>query len=379
VHVVTSRQRYDDPSVRLAREETVQGVRVHRVWTTHFGRSRLAGRAIDYLTFYLSAAWRLNALLRAGDVAIAKTDPPLISVPAHWVARRRGARLINWLQDLFPEAAERLGVRLARGALGSAARALRDRSLRAAAMNVVPGEGMARALIGNGSVASERIAVVHNWADGRLIRPLPHRDNSLRNEWGLADRFVVGYSGNMGRAHEFATVIDAAERLRGARDVMFLFVGGGKHEAWLRDEAARRGLGALFRFRPYQPRERLAESLCVADLHLVTLKPELEGLIVPSKFYGIAAAGRPTLFVGDPDGEIARILRAEDCGLSLRAGDAQGLAQAIVELKADAERRASMGSNARRAFDARFDKPRAMAEWRAILERSLAAIPLRGA
>ena len=342
VHVVTSRQRYDDPSARLAREEVVQGVRVHRVWTTHFGRARLAGRAIDYLTFYVSAAWRLDALLRAGDLAIAKTDPPLISVPASWVARRRGARLVNWLQDLFPEAAERLGVRLARGALGSLARALRDRSLRAAAMNVVPGERMARALLERGAVAREHIAVVHNWADGELIRPVSHADNPLRAAWGLSDKFVVGYSGNMGRAHEFATVMDAAESLHGAQDMVFLFVGGGKHQEWLRNEAGRRGLGEMFQFRAYQPRERLAESLAVADLHLVTLKPELEGFIVPSKFYGIAAAGRPTLFVGDTEGEIARVLRAEDCGLSLRAGDARGLARAIAELRADGERRARM-------------------------------------
>jgi len=118
VQVVTSRLRYDDPAAELPGREAIAGVQVHRVRTTRFGRHLLPGRALDYLTFYLSAAWRLFRLLRRGDVVVAKTDPPLISVPVGWVAGLRGARLVNWLQDLFPEVAAALGIRLARGTAG---------------------------------------------------------------------------------------------------------------------------------------------------------------------------------------------------------------------------------------------------------------------
>ena len=111
VRVVTSCQRYDDPAAVLPRYERVDGVEVFRVRTTRFGRDNLLGRAVDYATFYVAAGWRLWRIARAGDIVVAKTDPPLISVVAGMVARWRGARLVNWVQDVFPEVAEALGVR----------------------------------------------------------------------------------------------------------------------------------------------------------------------------------------------------------------------------------------------------------------------------
>src|SRR5208283_778929 len=107
-------------------------------------------------------------------------------------------------------------------------------------------------------------------------------------------------------------------------DIMFLFVGGGAQKDFIADTAARRGLDNLL-FKPYQPRERLAQSLGAADVHLVTLRPELEGLVVPSKFYGIAAAARPTIFIGNPEGEIGAEVRAANSGLCIRQGDVEGL------------------------------------------------------
>ena len=109
VHVVCSRQLYDDPDAVLLEHETVFGVEVHRVWTSRFGRNRLIGRAFDYTSFYLTGAARLLKLLRTNDVVVAKTDPPLISIVAAAIAKVRGARLINWLQDVFPEVASHLG------------------------------------------------------------------------------------------------------------------------------------------------------------------------------------------------------------------------------------------------------------------------------
>ena len=115
LQVVTSRLRYDDPSGSLPRHEVVDGVRVHRIWTSTFGRGSLAGRALDYVSFYLAASIKLIQLLRRDDVVVAMTDPPLISVPVGWVARLRGARAVNWLQDIFPEVAAELGMRGVKG------------------------------------------------------------------------------------------------------------------------------------------------------------------------------------------------------------------------------------------------------------------------
>jgi glycosyltransferase involved in cell wall biosynthesis len=253
-------------------------VRIVRIWTTRFGRSNLFGRAIDYLTFYLSAAGQLIRLTRRGDVVIAKTDPPMLSVIAAPIARLRGARLVNWLQDLFPEVAEAVGVGtnpVMRGSYGLM-RALRNASLRAASMNVVLGERMAERVKAAGAQA---ITIIPNWSDGREIRPVARSENVLRKEWGLEGRFVVGYSGNLGRAHEYRTLIDAIALIEetsptDAEPVVWLFIGGGALYDRFREEVAARGLTSVV-FKPYQPRERLSESLSAADVHLVSLKPEL--------------------------------------------------------------------------------------------------------
>lgn len=365
VHVVTSRQLYEDPAAELPAEAEHGGVRIHRVRTSTFGRHHLAGRALDYATFYLSAARCLWRLARAGDVIIANTDPPLVSVVAGWVARRRGALLVNWLHDVFPEIAQRLDVAVLRGPLGTFARRLRDHSLRTAAVNVVLGERM-KAVVTERVGSLSRVEVVENWADGAVIRPLAADGNALRRQWGLDGRFVVGYSGNLGRAHEFDTILGAAELLRGEPDIVFLFIGGGRQKAWVEGEAARKGLGNVV-FQPYQPREMLAASLSTADAHLVTLQAGLEGLIVPSKFYGVAAAGRPTIFIGEPDGEIARHVSREACGMAVRTGDASGLASAIRALRGNPAEAAAMGGRARSAFERRWDRPHAMERWNALL------------
>ena len=370
VHVITSRQRIDEPSAALPPEESESGVHIHRVRTTRFGRGNLAGRAIDYATFYASAGMKLWSLARAGDVVIAKTDPPLISVVAAWVARRRGAILVNWLQDVFPEVAARLGVRSMRGPLGALATRLRNYSLRTAGANVVLGERMAAHV--SALPGAHGVTIIENWSDGSLVKPLAAEANALRREWGLHDRFVVGYSGNMGRAHEFETILRACELTRDDRGIAFLFIGSGRQRPWIEDEAARRGLANVV-FRPYQPREALATSLGAADVHLVTLQPALEGLIVPSKYYGIAAAGRATIFIGDADGEIARAVRRDACGEAVATGDAEALAATIRRMRGDAAETARMGVRAREAFERRHDRSIAHGRWAGLLRNIAAA------
>lgn len=355
VAVIASAQRYDNPRERLPKRERVSGVEVHRIWTTRFGRAFLPGRAVDYLTFYASAFFALLGKLRRGTVVIALTDPPLISVVAMTAAKLRGARLVNWIQDLFPEVAEALGIRV-RGVRG-----LRDRSLRAARVNVVLGELMA------GRVPNA--VVRHNWADAAL-HPVAREANPLRRSWGFRDELVVGYSGNVGRAHEVDTLVEAMQLLAGGTPspergapVRFLIIGGGAQF-----ESVRRRAPAGTSFQPYQPREALSASLSAIDVHLVSLQPQLEGLIVPSKFYGVLAVARPVLFIGAKDGELARIIDEHRCGMVVEPGDADGLARAIRELADDPARAAEMGRRGRALYETRFAPAVALVEWERILE-----------
>lgn len=332
VAAVTSRQRYDDAGARLESGLT-NGVRVERVWSTRFGRGGLAGRAVDYLTFYASAFFAL--LRHRRSVVIAMTDPPLMSV----VAAVASKRVVNWVQDVFPEVAASLGVR-APGVL----RRMRDWSLRRARANVVLGDLMAARV--------PKAIVIHNFADSDLApQPRP-----------AGDAFVVGYSGNLGRAHEFETIMGAMERLP---EVRFLFTGGGAQL-----EAVKRAAGANASFRPYAPRELLSASLSAADAHLVSLKPSLEGLVLPSKFYGVLAVGRPVIFVGARDGELARIIDEHRCGVVVEMGDVEGLARAIRTLAGDRAAAAAMGRRGRELYLARFAPHHAFAAWERVLEEA---------
>ena len=285
------------------------------------------------------------------------------------VARLRGARLVNWLQDLYPEVAAVLGVPGLVPPLLSALEFLRNRSLRAASMNVVPGDRMRRRVEDLG-VAPGRVRVIPNWSDGHHIRPISRADNPLRHSWGLGERFVVGYSGNFGRSHEFGTVLDAAARLASDDAVAFLFIGGGAQRESVEREVAQRSLGNCV-FQPYQPREALTQSLGAADVHLVTLKPEMEGLIVPSKIYGVLAAGRPVLFIGDRHGELGELVESRRIGFAVDPGDAAALETHIRWLAAHGEEWQAMGSRARALFEARFDRHIALSGWSALLDDAL--------
>jgi glycosyltransferase involved in cell wall biosynthesis len=210
----------------------------------------------------------------------------------------------------------------------------------------------------------QRAVVIPNWSDPFVVRPMARDANGLRQQLANGARTVVMYSGNIGRGHDVATLIGAVRLLRDLRDISFVFIGDGASRREV--EAAARELPNL-RLAPYQPRDKLSESLSAGDLHLISLLPEVEGLIEPSKLYGIMAAGRPALFVGPPGSEVARTIERERCGRVFRNGDAEGLAAAIRDLAADPVEREAMGQRARAALEQRYSRSVATARFRELL------------
>jgi glycosyltransferase involved in cell wall biosynthesis len=142
-------------------------------------------------------------------------------------------------------------------------------------------------------------------------------------------------------------------------------------------EAGERGLTNV-RFKPYQPRETLSQSLSAANVHLVSLLPRLEGLMVPSKFYAIAAAGRPVLFIGAADGELARLIDEHGCGSHVEAGAGEALARCISALAADAGLAHRQGLAARRLFDERFGRRLASHAWQRVLQAAATDMGVTG-
>ena len=369
VTVVSSRQAGTSDRA-LPRTGEVDGVEIRRISSLGGGGRSLASRFLQYLSFYPGALIALLRTVRAGDIIVAKTDPPVVAAVALIAARMKKAKLVNWIQDLYPEVAVALQTPMVTGPVAGLLTRIRNHALMGAEMNVVIGSTMAERLQRLG-VPPHRISVIPNWADDLAIQPKPVSSSVSRRSWGLQNGdFVVGYSGNLGKAHEVETLVGAAKVLRAHKDIKFLFIGGGHQHARLRAliEAAEL---TSFVFRPHQPREQLADALVAADVHWVSLRPELEGLIVPSKLYGILAAGRPVLSVCSAEGEVSRVVREHDCGIVIEPGDSAGLARAVMSLRDDPELRASLGRRSRQASENVYSKQRLLKDWTNIISSLL--------
>ena len=365
VHVVASRSIYGERGSTLARRETVDGATVHRVGRSLFGKVGLAGRLVDFILFYVAATFRAVTLPRA-DVVVCFTTPPFIALLGWLLRRVRGSRFVYWVMDLYPEVPVGCGVMRANSLLTRFFERVNRFCLRRADRVVVLGRCMLARVLAK-DVAAERVVHIGVWADPGEVRPVERAANALRREWGYDDEFVVMYSGNLGLAHDATTMCSAAEALTDDDRIRFLFVGGGKRMVEARQMVEEKGLKNC-RFEPYQPRERLAESLSCGDLHLVSLLEGLEGVIVPCKLFGIMAAERPTAYIGHPDSEIARVLVEHDCGHLVRQGDDEALASIIRALADDPGAAGRMGANARAALREAYDRDRACEAWRKLLE-----------
>jgi colanic acid biosynthesis glycosyl transferase WcaI len=366
--IVCSDRSYGDPARRHAREEVVNGVRYSRATATGFGRSSRLGRVVDYATFLWGAMWRLLSGTRP-DVVVGMSTPPILGALAVLAARFRGCRSAYWAMDVYPDLAFALGAMRPGGLAGWVFGALSRWALRKADLVIALGDTMAERLR---DLGGRNVVAVHNWADGNAIRPMPAEHSSWRRAGGWDGRLSVVYSGNMGVAHEFDTLLDAAAQL--GDEVWFAFVGGGPRRIEVEEGAARRGLSNV-EFHPPVPREGLGDLLAAGDVHMVTLRPGMPGLLVPSKLYGILAAGRPVVYVGPAEGEAWETVSGSGCGTCLANGDVMGLVEALRRYGRDPLLRATEGGCARLAFESSFTKERQTAR----IVASLTALAGRGA
>jgi len=327
------------------KREAHEGVRILRANGTRLDRRRFVGRATNYLTYFASA---LAATLQVGpqDVVVSLTDPPILGLAALAAARRVGARFVFLCEDIFPEVASLLDD-FHNTTVNRTLDRINRRLLREADAVVALGDRMKRRLVEEKGAAADRVHVIHNWADCEAITPGP-KDNAFARAHGLHDRFVLMHSGNVGLSQNLDLLIEAAARLQSRERLVIAIVGEGARRAPLEAMVAGRGLRNV-RFFPYQPKALLHESFAAADAFLVSLKPGLEGYIVPSKLYGILAAGRPFVAAVDPSCEVAAIATEHACGIVAPPGDPGALVSAIAALYDDPASARAMGERARQA------------------------------
>jgi colanic acid biosynthesis glycosyl transferase WcaI len=343
----------------LPRREIHNRVRIVRAWATNFGKANIAGRLCDYLSFYVGAALRL-LLLPKHDVIMVLTTPPLIGVVAVAVGRLKRTPVFSLMQDIYPDVAIELGT-LRRGSLLSRVLDWLSRGvLRASNRIIVLGECMRERILEkldgqSNSNFRSRIDTIHNWADGVAIKPVPDNENTFAAENGLSGRFIVMFSGNLGKVNDFDTVLESARLLKARNEIQFVFIGDGAKKRDIQDYIRTNDLSNIVML-PYQPREALPQSIAAGHASLVTLAEGLAGLSVPSKTYAIMAAGRPILFVGDRKSSVARLVKRCACGEVISAGDSGRLARVIEGWAGDRRQPERMGRNGRITFEKYFDR-----------------------
>jgi len=360
VTVIANDSPYDGSGDRLPHEESRNDVRILRVGGTNFGRHGLMGRVGAYAS-YMFGSLRQVMMLPPQDVVVAMSDPPLLIALAVLIARLRGWRCVYWVQDLFPQIAAELGVLARRGLVYRLTERFSRALNRTCDLTIALCPRMAERMTAAG-VRKERIAFVHNWADTTAIRPIDPADNPFVAAHGLLGKFVVLYSGNAGRAHRFDGVLEAARLLRDDPDVIFLFIGGGKRLPEIRMAVADAQLRNV-RFLDYLPREELAFSLSAASLSLVTEEESVNGLLVPSKTYGILASGRPIAFLGSGASDAATVVREANSGFVLPPGDGEQLSRIIRRLRDNARLGSELGDNGRQAATAFYGRKVSTTRW----------------
>jgi putative colanic acid biosynthesis glycosyltransferase WcaI len=306
------------------REVVQNGVRILRVPSTSYERSRIFARAANYAS-YLGSALLRGVLGPQPDVVLCMTDPPIIADIALLVSRRYRAPLVVISQDVFPEIALELK-RLENPALMSLLRGLVGLYLRRADRIVAIGDTMRKRLEEKGA-KPDRLRVIPNWVDTRRLEP-SEKANPWARKAGVAGNFVVMHSGNVGHAQDLDSLVRAATFLRDLEELRIMIIGTGARHAELVALAQLLEVEQV-QFLYYQSRRVLPQSLSSADVHVVGLAPGLAGYVVPSRLYGILAVARPVIVAADPESETAQVVQRVGCGIVVAPGRPELLARAI--------------------------------------------------
>lgn len=368
VTVITSQSGY---MRKFAHEPASVGVDVRRLWSTSLGSGSRRRRLFDWATFYFSALFAA-VRLPAQDVIISLTTPPYIALAAmlHRFFHRRTRIIILWNMDCYPEAIERTGMVERGGFVSRIMRAL-NRAIFLRVDRLICLDRAMEALLQQYKPKDRDLptTIIPNWERAALFENLnpPSMQWDAKTAAALRDRFVVLYLGNAGYGHEFATTIEAAALLRN-EPVVFLFVGGGAMLRWIPQWTRQRGLSNIL-LRDYIPKEQTPSVMRDAGCALITLEEQMAGVMSPSKLHANLAMGLPILYVGPRETNVDDAITRFGCGISLRPGQAQEMADFIRQLMTDAQRRAELSRLSKAAFEQAYSDRQALPKFDEVLAK----------
>lgn len=345
------------------------GVDILRVWlyAPGDGAGGAAAKMANYASF-TATAMAAALTVRGVDVIFTPSPPLTLGVVDHLVGRVKRVPFVYNLQDLFPEAAVRLGVLTDRRMIAAFERLERWVYRKATRLSIIS-EGFRAHLRARG-VPDARIAYIPNYTDTDEITPRARTGNPVRAAHGLEDCFVVQFSGRMGYSQGLGTVIDAWRMLDDLPRARLMMVGDGQARPLVESALADDPRAIVL---PTQPRERLADLLGAADVGLAPLKRGMAATCIPSKIFGIMAAARPVIAGVEADTDTARLIEAADAGIVVPPEDPRALADAIRRLYRRPKLGRAMGAAGRLHVVGHHSRHAIVARYEVLLEEAIAA------
>ncbi len=367
VHVLCGQPTYLARGMRAPVTETRNGVQIRRCTGSTLNKDIILFRFINLVTISLSIFLRAVFSLRSGDIVIAVTNPPTLPFFAVLACRFRGARFVLRVEDVYPNAMVAAGVVRKESLWVRILEKMQSWMYASTERIVVLGRDMKELVLQKMPTGEARTTLIPNWADLSEIVPLNRAENALLKDLGLSQKFVVQYSGNMGRTHDVESIVECARRMINNDRVHFLFIGWGAKEKWLRKEVSDLVLRNVT-ILPPQPREKLCLSLNACDASIITFVRGMSGVSVPSRMYNCLAAGKPIIASADPSSELAYLINEESVGWISSAQDPEGLVKAVEEASMNPQVLAAMAERARRVVERSYSETMVVKQYVKLLE-----------
>lgn len=378
VGVLCAQPGYARKGEQAPARETRNGVEIRRLGAPCGDKNRLPGRIWNLcslsLRFFLIG---LNEVKR-GDQVVVVTNPPSLSLLFLWVCRLKRAEISLLVHDVYPDVLIPTGFfRNDQHPLYRMAEFLQRRVLRGMKHLVVLGRDMRDRFVRKDLSLERRIQIIPNWGDPEMIRSETHSKNPLRKRLGLEDKFLIQFSGNLGRTHGLEDLLALAKAYREIAPIHFFVFGWGAGRSVMEQEIQNEQLENITMLPPCEW-EELGSYLTCCDLFLMPFREGMEGISVPSRLYNVLAAGNPVLAVASEKSELAQVVREENVGWVVPPGDLDGMKKVVRVAMSDSEGLASMRLNARKALVEKYSRKQVLSQWKALLanERDRPANPI---
>ena len=352
VNVFTGQPGYAFSESSAPAKESLDKVTVRRSRASQMWSGRITGKAVNGVVFSLRTILHILRHRRKNDVLLITTAPPFLSIVGYIANLLLKTNYVCLVYDLYPDVATEFGLISATNPIAKLWDWVNRLVWQRAQNIIVLSETMKNRITTKHPKLESKIAIIHNWANADWIKPIAKQKNWFACEHGIDHKFTVLYSGNLGRCHDVDTILGAIELLKDD-PVQFVFIGAGAKHDICRQTVEAAGFDSCT-FLPYQDRKNLPYSLTACDLALVSIAPGMEGIVAPSKLYGVMAAGRAIAAICEPHSYLRELLADAGCGGCFKNTDSQSLANFIRHLAKNPHLSQSMGLAGRQYLETNF-------------------------